>query len=186
MKTLAAFCGSPRPDGISRQLLDQALKGARERGMEVYFYDLNAPGIRGCQHCGYCRSHEGCALRDPLAPMYRQIAQADGVLLATPIYFHQVSGQTKLWLDRLYPMFDTPSYQCRYPGKKAGTIFTQGFEDPERYQNVIEGIHGIFEKWQWNVAGSLLSTGHPVAEGKGRPTERQLEQAYLLGKALAE
>lgn len=186
MKKLITFCGSPRRNGISRQLLDQAVRGAEERGAQVSFYDLNAPGIRGCQCCGFCRGHEGCALQDPLAPMYGELVQADAILLAAPIYFHQLSGQTKVWLDRLYPMFDTPSYRSRYPGKKVATIFSQGFEDPAKYQDVIRQLHGIFEKWQWTMAGSLLSVGGSTYSGKTAPDQPLLEQARLLGRALME
>lgn len=186
MKSLVAFYSSPRRNGITRQLFDEAVRGAREQGMKVSLYDLNAPGIRGCQACGYCRSHEGCALKDPLSLMYGELAHADAILLAAPIYFHQLSGQTKIWLDRLYPMFDTPSYQSRYPGKKAGTIFSQGFEDPERYRAVIEGLHGLFERWQWRVTGSLLSVGGTTYGGETGPDEQLLAQARLLGRTLAE
>lgn len=186
MKKLVVFCGSPRKNGICRQLLDQAILGAQQKGALVSFYDLNAPGLRGCQCCGYCRSHEGCALKDPLAPMYGEIAQADAILLAAPIYFHQISSQAKLWLDRMYPMFDTPSYQSRYPGKKIGTIFAQGFEDPSRYQSAIDQIHQIFFNWEWAVTGSLLSTGGSTYGVKMAPERELLDQAYRLGQALVE
>lgn len=175
MSKAVIFCGSPRKKGITRTLVEKVMEGIRSQGWETVFYDLNMEGIRGCQHCGYCRTHAGCALRDPLAGMYQDIAEADAIVFGTPIYFYSLTGQSKIWLDRLYPMFDTPSYESRYPGKRSVTVFVQGYEDPSLYQSVFRDINGLFDRWGWNVTDSILSAG----ETQARPD--LLERAWSAG-----
>lgn len=182
MSKLVVFCGGPRKNGVTHKLLDRVIEGAKAEGMEVVFFDLNQPGIRGCQACMYCRTHEGCALQDPLHGMYREIAEADAILVGSPIYFHGLSAQTKLWLDRLYPMFDTPSYKSRYPGKKSVTVFAQGYEDPSLYTAVIDDLNHIVDRLGWNVVDSLLVCG-----GDKNPEryEALLDRAFEAGQKLA-
>lgn len=179
MGKLVAFCGSPRESGVTRKLMNRVFEGAKAKGMEIVFFDLNQAGIRGCQACRYCRTHEGCALKDPLHDMYAEIISADAILLGTPIYFYQLSGQTKIWLDRLYPMFDTPSYKSRYPGKKSATIFVQGYEDPTLYTHVIEDMNNRFNRWGWGLVDSIL------AHGDNPLSEQLLERAYEIGLKLS-
>lgn len=182
MGKLVAFCGSPRKEGITRKLVNRVIDGAKAEGMEVVFFDLNTPGIRGCQACMYCRTHEGCAMQDPLHEMYAEIASADAILFGAPIYFYNLSGQAKVWLDRLYPMFDTPSYESRYPGKKFVTVFAQGYDDPTLYTNVIEDMNGLFNGWGWESVDSLLYCG---GDKKAELPEQLLDRAYEAGRKLS-
>lgn len=61
MSKVVIFKGSPRKKGYATKLLDQVAKGAKSKGAEVIEFDLNDTGIRGCQGCFYCRTHDGCA-----------------------------------------------------------------------------------------------------------------------------
>lgn len=182
MGKLVVFCGSPRKNGVTRKVLDRVIEGAKSEGVEVVFFDLNQPGIRGCQACMYCRTHEGCALQDPLHEMYREIAEADAILFGTPIYFYNISGQSKIWLDRLYPMFDTPSYRIRYPGKKSATVFVQGYEDPSLYTGVMEDMNSRFNRWGWDLVDSILVCG---GDKKPERYEAVLDRAFEAGRKLA-
>lgn len=98
---IVAFTGSPRPNGFSRILLDELIEGARGKGAAVKIYDLNAPGFRGCQGCYHCRKHEECMVQDILLPFYGEVAEVSGIVLTSPIYFADISGQAKMWLDRI-------------------------------------------------------------------------------------
>lgn len=180
MKKIVAFCGSPRKNGITRTLVNKVLEGAESQGCTIVFYDLNQEGIRGCQHCYYCRTHNSCALADPLSGMYKDIEEADAIVFGTPIYFYSLSGQSKIWLDRLFPMFDTPSYQSRFPGKKSVTIFVQGYEDASLYQSVFEDMNNRFNRWGWTLVDSIVSAGNSEA------TPELLNRAYTAGVDLTK
>lgn len=66
MSKVVIFKCSPRKNGYTTKLLDQVAKGAKSKGAEVIEFDLNDAGIRGCQGCFYCRTHDGCAINDYL------------------------------------------------------------------------------------------------------------------------
>lgn len=180
MNKLVAFCGSPRPNGLTRQLIDHIISGAVSVGVEISFYDLNMAGIRGCQHCLYCRQHYGCSIHDPLSSMYIDIENASSILWGTPIYFHGLSGQSKIWLDRLYPMFDTPSYRARFPGKNMVTVFSQGYEDANLYRDVINNTNSLFNRFGW----SIVETFHVCGVGPIAP--QVLDYAYYIGQCLKD
>lgn len=183
MSKIIVFSGSPRKDGCTSRLIEEAVKGARSKGAEVRIYDLNDEGIRGCQGCFYCRSHEGCSTEDYLQPMYEDLKNADGIILGSPIYFGQITGQAKQWLDRMFPMTDA-AFRPRYPGKKAVTILAQGNGDRNMFQAGIQFINGVFSHFGWDLADSLLccNTGSPDF----KLSDELLKQAFAAGELLAE
>lgn len=150
MSKIVVFIGSPRKDGFSTKLLNQVVEGAKAAGAEVVTYDLNGSGIKGCQGCYYCRSHEGCATQDALQPMYRDIKEANGIVASFPIYFGGISGQAKLWIDRMFPMVES-TFEPRYPGKKAVTIYAQGNADPNLMKTAIDSNDGLFKLFGWDL-----------------------------------
>lgn len=178
MGKLTAFCGSPRGNGFTMKLIRQVLSGAEAEGMETKLYNLNEPGIRGCQHCYYCREHEGCAVKDPLSGMYRDIVESEAIVFGCPIYFYQISGQAKIWMDRMFPMFDTPGFAARYPGKKVVSIFAQGFEDPKLYEKVFDEMNAHFVTWGWKVEETIVKAGKDSLE------EEMLKRAFEAGRRL--
>ncbi|HEX2927074.1 MAG TPA: flavodoxin family protein [Ruminiclostridium sp.] len=123
MSKIVAFVGSPRKNSISSQLLNKAIEGAKSEGAEIVVYDLNDTGIRGCQACDYCRKENVCIVKDKLQSMYSDIASADGIIISSPIYMSDFSGQAKIWFDRLRPMFGH-DFKPRYPGKKIVAVFS--------------------------------------------------------------
>lgn len=181
MKKIIAFRGSPRKDGFSNQLMNKLLEGAEAAGAEVVLYDLNRDGIKGCQGCFYCRQHDTCVQQDVLSPMYQDIREACAVVAAFPLYFGQISGQGKIWLDRMYPMFNE-DFSPRYPGKKAVTIFAQAKTDPAVMQDAIDGLNRLFRGYGWDLVTSYLIAG--TVEPDYAIPEKQLEEAYQLGQQL--
>ncbi|MBE5795292.1 MAG: flavodoxin family protein [Clostridiales bacterium] len=181
MKKIIAFQGSPRENGFSNQLMNKLLEGAEAAGAEVVLYDLNRDGIKGCQGCFYCRQHDTCVQQDALSPMYQDIREACAVVAAFPLYFGQISGQGKIWLDRMYPMFNE-DFSPRYPGKKAVTIFAQAKTDPAVMQDAIDGLNGLIRGYGWDLVTSYLIAG--TVEPDYAIPEKQLEEAYQLGQQL--
>lgn len=133
--------GSPRKNKNTAMMLDAALEGAGSQGAEVERIDLYDLDYTGCKSCFACKLiggayHGKCALRDGLSPVLEKILAADVLLLATPIYFGDVSGMTRAFLERLW----FPSYMYRIDGTaaydkklKVGLIYTMNTEDPALY-----------------------------------------------------
>lgn len=181
MSKIVVFKGSPRKNSYSTKVLEQIIDGAKSKGAEIVEYDLNDPGIRGCQSCFYCRTHEGCATKDALQPMYKDIVEADGIAVSFPIYFGSINGQCKSWLDRMYPMIGSDS-KPRYPGKKAVTAFAQGNPQPEFLKSMIDQTNMFFKLFGWDMVDSLLVYG-THAPGYEIP-ESLMKSAYEAGQKL--
>lgn len=162
MSKVVIFKGSPRKNGYTTKLLDQVAKGAESKGAEVIEFDLNDNGIRGCQGCFYCRTHDGCAINDYLQPMYKAIAESDAIVFGSPIYMYQITGQAKIWLDRTFPMVEElpHTFIPRHPGKKLITIFAQGSLDPKKGAEAIKYVNNIFDVFGWKLEDCIHYCGN--------------------------
>jgi multimeric flavodoxin WrbA len=197
-KKLVAFNGSPRKRGYSSSLVAEAIRGAESEGAEVKLYNLNEKNIRGCQGCYYCRANEGCSIKnDLLAPMYEDIKNADGILIGTPIYQLDIAGQTKILLDRFFPMTSGFAFIPRYPNKKVGTIFAQGAPDIEEFTPRITALNQyLSSRLGWDVVGSIICAGTSDSIFKENVMRGELSKlslkiqddlfrnSFLMGKAL--
>lgn len=161
MSKVVVFKGGPRKMGYTAKLLDQAAEGARSKGAEITVFDLNDPGIRGCQGCLYCRTHSGCAVQDYLQPMYQAIEEADAVIFGSPIYYYQITGQARVWLDRTFPLIEGQghTFAPRYPGKKLITVYAQGNPDPKIAENGINFANGILQSYGWTLEDCIQCCG---------------------------
>src|SRR5512147_1931691 len=99
IKTIA-FLGSPRKDGNTDLLLQEAVKGIESAGFPVKTFRLNLMNIKPCQNCGGCEEKGECIINDDMAEIYRDIRSADRVILASPVFFFALSAQTKIMIDR--------------------------------------------------------------------------------------
>lgn len=184
MSKIVVFNGSPRKNGYTAKLLAQVVNGAKSKGAEVIEFDLNNPEIRGCQGCFYCRTHDGCATKDYLQPMYDAINEADAVVFGSPIYYYQVTGQSRVWLDRTFPMIGD-GFAPRHAGKKAITIFAQGNANPEIGSGAVKFIANIFEStYGWKIEDTIHCCGTTNMD----PTvfEGLAERAFKDGENLAK
>lgn len=181
MSKLVVFLASPRKDGTTAQVLEQIAAGAASAGAEVVTWDLNDPGIRGCQGCRYCRTHDGCATQDALQPMYRDIREADALAAGFPIYFMGISGQGKRWLDRLFPFVDAEMHP-RHPGKKVVTVYTQGNSDPALFRTAMATTDRCLSMMGWQVVERLLVTG--TNDPRWQMPAETLDAAYAIGREL--
>ncbi|MDH4231789.1 MAG: flavodoxin family protein [Nitrospirota bacterium] len=99
MKVIA-FLGSPRKDGNTDLLLNEAVRGVESSGLSVKTFRLNLLDIKPCQNCGGCDETGECIIDDDMTGLYREIRTADRIILASPIFFFTVSAQTKILIDR--------------------------------------------------------------------------------------
>lgn len=98
--------GSPRKNGNSAELLRNAARGLESRGAETEWFHLYDLDYRGCVSCFSCKRKGSacnglCAMRDALTPVLEKILRADRLLLGSPIYFGDVTGMMRSFLERL-------------------------------------------------------------------------------------
>jgi len=101
-----AINGSPRKKWNTATLLQHALEGAQSKGAEtelVHLYDLD---FKGCTSCFACKLKAGksygkCAIQDELTPVLEKIETVDALILGSPIYFGNVTGEMRCFMERL-------------------------------------------------------------------------------------
>ncbi len=99
MKVLGIM-GSPRLKGNADLLLDEALRGARERGAEVEKIIIDKLKIAPCREYYGCLNDGNCVIRDDMDAIYPKLLAADAVIAATPIFFYTVSAQLMQLISR--------------------------------------------------------------------------------------
>jgi multimeric flavodoxin WrbA len=145
--------GSPRVNGNSATIAKQFCETAEKHGDVVTTYVLNEIDFQGCQGCFLCKTKlDRCAVKDDLTAVLDSIRDADVVVLSSPVYYWDVSGQVKCFLDRTFsflePDFLTNPNPSRLPsGKKFVFILAQGNPDESKFTDIAPRIDYFFERY---------------------------------------
>jgi multimeric flavodoxin WrbA len=97
---VVAVIGSPRRRGTTVALVDAALEELERSGCECTRISLAALRINGCDGHENCGERAACPHDDDMPGVLDQVYGADGLILATPVYYENVSGQMKTFIDR--------------------------------------------------------------------------------------
>ncbi len=98
---IIAITGSPRGDqSQTAALTAELLQGAASLGAETITFDVCQMQIAPCNACEDCHRGPGCSIKDDAGSIIRPMAEADGIVLASPVYLDHVSAQLKALLDR--------------------------------------------------------------------------------------
>jgi len=92
--------GSPRIEGNTERVVVEALNAAKEDGAEIELLRLADRDIQPCTACLSCRKTGECLIRDDFNPIFEKMVQADGIILASPVYFSSATPQMKALIDR--------------------------------------------------------------------------------------
>ncbi len=159
---VVAFNGSPRKKWNTATLLENALKGAASQGAEtklIHLYDLN---FKGCISCFACKTAGGksygkCAVEDELAPILEEVLEADAIILGSPIYFLDLTGEMRSFMERLlYPYLtyhDPP--QSLFPKKiNTGFIFTMNVTEEQMEALGLGQLFGLNQMMMQMIFGA--------------------------------
>jgi multimeric flavodoxin WrbA len=177
--------GSPRLKGNSAKLADRLAVAAQEAGAQVESFALQMMDIQACTACDACQDagNGSCTIQDDMRVLYPKLLQADAIVIASPIYWFNVSAQTKLLIDRLYA-FDGPRGNA-LAGKRVGIILTYADVDPmsSGAVNAVRMYQDMFRYIKAEIVGMVYGTASQEGEIPNEPA--LLEQARKLGHALA-
>ena len=139
MKTIMIIDGGPRRNMNTAQMLQKVAEGAQSVSEEievktVRLYDLD---YKGCMSCMACKikgkASNVCKFKDALTPILEEIAQADGLVMGSPIYFGDVTGQVRTFLERLaFPWLSYNDYSMTAPKKMPVILIETMNGTPER------------------------------------------------------
>jgi multimeric flavodoxin WrbA len=179
--------GSPRKTGSTWELAKEAGRGLTERGIFNETLWLTDLVIRDCQACFGCKqeNNSSCILDDGMGRVYRAMQESSGLIVASPVYFGNVSGITRLWLDRLVPFIGN-DLSPNLPGtKRVSFIFTQNLPDTSAFRPGLESFMGSVAMTgmscrEYLIAGDCeAGLKPPVAERPGI-----MERAFGIGRDL--
>lgn len=94
--------GSPRLNGNTTIALDEMKKVFEEEGITVEIEQVGTKDIRGCIACGTCHKTGKCAFNDIVNELAVKLKEADGLVIASPVYYASANGSLISLLDRLF------------------------------------------------------------------------------------
>jgi len=160
------------------------MEKAKELGAQAEEFVLNKLQFRGCQGCETCKTKlDHCVLKDDLTQVLEAVREADAVVLATPNYFGEVSGQFKLFFDRTYSYLNSDFTSRLRPGKLSVFILAQGQPELKMYADV----HPRYERWLKHygfVTNHLLRMNGPRAADSVDKRPDLISQAEDIAKKL--
>jgi len=184
------IAGSPRRGGNTDLLLGEVMRGAASRGAKVKTIILNDLEIVPCQHCDACLKTGRCKVEDDMQMVYKDLRQADRVVLASPIQFMGVTAQMKAMIDRCQALW-VRKYILNLPPldskleKKGLFISVGGRRLANLFEPALVMIKTVFRILDITYAGELLFSG---VDEKGAIAKHPdaLRQAFLAGQKLVE
>ncbi|MBD5252669.1 MAG: flavodoxin family protein [Barnesiella sp.] len=94
--------GSPHLKGCVSRAFDELEKTLNECGVATERINVANKDVRGCIGCNYCRTHGKCVFNDVVNETAPKLAEADGMVVGTPVYYAGANGQVLAFMDRLF------------------------------------------------------------------------------------
>lgn len=180
-KRIVILNGSPRRNGNTSMLVRAFTEGAESRGHTVTEFFLSGLHIQGCKGCFGGRSGQAypCVQRDDMEKIYPAVRDCDVLVLASPLYYWNLSGQLRTAMDRLFALEEHDGNLLRGHNRVGVLLMAaegHGFED------VLLYYQHLMEHLRWKDLGHVLAGGNENAgDIAGKP---ELQQAYDLGTSI--
>ena len=177
-KKVYIVSSTPRKNGNSEILANEFARGAEEAGNSVTRINIRDINLKFCIGCLYCQSHEKCVLNDEMNALYAEVQSADVLVFATPIYYYEMSGQLKTFLDRLNPL-----YPRKNNFKDVYLLATAADEEDSAMDGAVKGIQGWIDCFNGVRLAGVIRGTNAGDIGTVALTSAP-KKAYEMGKAL--
>jgi len=185
MGKVIVIVGSPRKEGNSDILAQKVAEGARDAGAEVelvYAADLHIKPCAGCLRCNLVKK---CTLRDDdFAAFAERFSASDAAAFVTPVYFHWMSSQLKVLMDRFrsfmhirilpHTLIHTPV--VRVPARWA-FISVLGSPREDDAIRLMEFFRGLAKMFKGEVVGEMIASKLAVRKQVSM-TEEELRTTF--------
>ena len=139
MKKIIVIDGGPRKNFNTASMLQKFAEGAMSLSDKIEVKTVRLYGLdyKGCMSCMACKikgkASNVCKFKDTLTPVLEEIAEADGLALGSPIYFGDVTGQMRTFLERLaFPWLSYNDYSLTAPKRMPVVLMETMNGTPER------------------------------------------------------
>ena len=177
--------GSPRKNGNTSIALAEMERIFQEEGMETQVVQVGNENIRGCIACLSCKQKGKCVFDDLVNQIAPQFEAADGLVIATPVYFASANGSLISFIDRLFysTLFDkTMKVGAAVAVARRGGV-SATYDELNKYF-AISGMP-IATGQYWNAVYGA-APGESAQDGEGMQTMRTLARNMtFLMKSIA-
>lgn len=188
-KKILILSGSPIKNGNTAILVSWLIEGIRPKGAQVEvvrtaFLKYKSTGCTSCRACQKSDKYE-CVIKDEATSVLAKMAEADVIVMATPLYFYGASAQLKLVMDRMFSLYkwDNRAGTMRTPLKgKVFVLIASAFEDIGL--EVLEKTFAITADYSGMKFKSLL-VPNAGESGDIKHNQRIRKQALALGEKIA-
>jgi multimeric flavodoxin WrbA len=183
-KQVLVILGSPRRKGNSSTIAARISRGAKSAGAQVetvFLQGLNISPCRGCDTCQKLDS-KGCAIKDDMQEIFPKLIKADAWVIASPVYWFNMSAQTKIFMDRCYAL--TAYAKNPFAGKRIAIAMSYGDVDPVRSGcvNALRAFQDAFRYTGSKIVGMVY--GSAMKAGEIADNKTLMQEAEELGKRL--
>ena len=181
---------SPRRGGNTELLLDEVLRGAKDKGAEVEKICLSDLKVGACNECEACYRTGECVIKDDFDEILRKFIETDRLVFASPIFFMGLPAQAKAVVDRIQCLWARKHLlkrrlfaEPRKVPRRALFVSVGGTRASQLFDCALRSLHYFLEALEMELAGSLTFSGideksailkHPTA----------MQAAYRQGAVL--
>jgi len=181
---VVAFNGSPRKEGNTATLIRHVLDELENEGIETEIVHIGGKSIHGCTACGKCVENKDrkCVIdNDIVNDCIEKMLQADGIILASPTYFADLTPELKAFIDRAGFVAGANGELLRHKVgaavvavRRAGSI------------HVFDSINHLFTISQMIIPGSSYwNIGMGLDEGDVGRDDEGIRTMHTLGQNMA-
>ena len=186
-KKIIAIYGSPRRKGNTAALLKKAVEGARDAGADVEEIVLRDLKLSPCLEIYGCLKAGDCAINDDFQKVRDKILSAQGLMLASPVFFYTVSSHTKILMDRFQSLWVKKYWVDKTPSEKQnntrkGLFISVGATKGKKlFDGILLTVKYFFDVLDMELWKSLLYRQLDFQDDVLKHPE-YLEEAYEAGK----
>ena len=179
--------GSPHAQGNTALALGEAARELEKLGVQTETMHIGNKDIRGCISCGSCANTGKCVFNDAVNDAAAKLAEADGLIVGSPVYYASPNGTLLSFLDRLF--FSTQGLDKRMKASASVVVCRRGgasasFDALNKYFTSC-GMPVVSSQYWNSVHG--MEPGEAAQDGEGMQTMRTLARnmAFLM-RAIAD
>ena len=184
---IVALYGSPRRKGNTAALLKKAVAGARDAGADVEEFVLRDLKLSPCLEIYGCLQAGECAIKDDFQVVRDKILEAQGLMLASPVFFYTVSSHTKILMDRFQSLWVKKYWVDKTPpeqqanARKGLFISVGATKGKKLFDGMLLTIRYFFDVLDMELWKSLLYRQLDFQDDVLKHPE-YLDEAYEAGK----
>ncbi len=183
MLKVVGIVGSPRTEGNTEFMVKRTLDKIGENGIDTEIVTLHDKNINFCTGCDTCKKTNKCIIEDDMQELTKIVEEVDGVVMGSPVYFGDMTGLAKTFIDRLRPLRNVHAFKF----KVCGALSCGGFRNGGQ-ETTIHSLYDFFLIQGGIVVGDDRPTAHFGATGVGDTSQDDiaLETCDYLARRMVD